>query len=263
VTPDTVIDGEYSTQGWNRFAYCKNNPIIYKDPTGHLIAGGNGGPGYAQLAEKLGEKISSAVDSVKNFFGGGDSKGGSSPVKDQMLKNLDAKAKTTKIGNTTINLNQIADPKNAIEGLSNKTADVLRDMTKKFDLSSMTISSLAREPLTNPVERDPHRYPKYNNPGGGRGVDITEVTSRNDGYARLQGMTDSDPKFRQEKAPGLANEITDYLKNDPRVKQVVTPWDVIDKTNKNRPERPNEIWTDPKKASSIDWQHKNHLHFGT
>jgi len=45
VTPDSVIDGEKKdengkiissdTQGWNRFAYCRNNPIIYKDPTGH------------------------------------------------------------------------------------------------------------------------------------------------------------------------------------------------------------------------------------
>jgi len=30
-----VIDGEYSTQGWNRFSYCKGNPVKYKDPTGH------------------------------------------------------------------------------------------------------------------------------------------------------------------------------------------------------------------------------------
>ena len=36
VTPDTVIDGENSVQGWNRFAYCHNNPIVYKDPTGHI-----------------------------------------------------------------------------------------------------------------------------------------------------------------------------------------------------------------------------------
>ena len=38
VTADTVIDGELSTQGWNRFSYCKGNPIVYKDPTGHLAA---------------------------------------------------------------------------------------------------------------------------------------------------------------------------------------------------------------------------------
>ena len=35
VTADNVIDGEYSTQGWNRFSYVKNNPVRYKDPTGH------------------------------------------------------------------------------------------------------------------------------------------------------------------------------------------------------------------------------------
>jgi len=36
VTADNVIDGEYSTQGWNRYMYCHGNPIIYKDPTGHI-----------------------------------------------------------------------------------------------------------------------------------------------------------------------------------------------------------------------------------
>ena len=36
VTADTVIDGELSTQGWNRFSYVHNNPIRYKDPTGHF-----------------------------------------------------------------------------------------------------------------------------------------------------------------------------------------------------------------------------------
>jgi RHS repeat-associated protein len=35
VTPDTVIPRQFDTQSWNRFTYCANNPIIYKDPTGH------------------------------------------------------------------------------------------------------------------------------------------------------------------------------------------------------------------------------------
>jgi LysM repeat protein len=37
VTTDKIIDGEHDTQGWNRFSYVHNNPIIYKDPTGHEL----------------------------------------------------------------------------------------------------------------------------------------------------------------------------------------------------------------------------------
>ncbi|WP_428841768.1 RHS repeat domain-containing protein [Leptospira santarosai] len=32
---DTIIDGEFDTQGWNRFSYVKGNPIGAKDPSGH------------------------------------------------------------------------------------------------------------------------------------------------------------------------------------------------------------------------------------
>jgi RHS repeat-associated protein len=34
-TADTVIPNDDDTQGWNRYSYCNNNPVRYKDPTGH------------------------------------------------------------------------------------------------------------------------------------------------------------------------------------------------------------------------------------
>ncbi|HPJ14584.1 MAG TPA: RHS repeat-associated core domain-containing protein [Spirochaetota bacterium] len=37
ITADNIIDGEYSTQGWNRFSYVKNNPVRYKDPSGNFL----------------------------------------------------------------------------------------------------------------------------------------------------------------------------------------------------------------------------------
>ncbi|EMO56062.1 RHS repeat-associated core domain protein [Leptospira santarosai str. CBC1416] len=35
---DTIIDGEFDTQGWNRFSYVKGNPIGAKDPSGHCTS---------------------------------------------------------------------------------------------------------------------------------------------------------------------------------------------------------------------------------
>ncbi len=74
VTADNVIDGEYDTQGWNRFSYVKGNPIVYKDPTGHEAYGDDGNwagidssgdQGVIESGVNSGDK-SSAKKSVEN-----------------------------------------------------------------------------------------------------------------------------------------------------------------------------------------------------
>jgi hypothetical protein len=42
LSPDNYVPMPFSTQGYNRYAYCLNNPLIYTDPSGefvHLIIG--------------------------------------------------------------------------------------------------------------------------------------------------------------------------------------------------------------------------------
>jgi RHS repeat-associated protein len=59
VTADSVIDGELSTQGWNRYAYVHNNPIIYRDPTGHERQGLFG------VADKIGDVIKTPFEGIR------------------------------------------------------------------------------------------------------------------------------------------------------------------------------------------------------
>ncbi|MFA4842653.1 MAG: RHS repeat-associated core domain-containing protein, partial [Candidatus Omnitrophota bacterium] len=35
ITPDTIVQAPYDPQSFNRYSYCRNNPINYIDPTGH------------------------------------------------------------------------------------------------------------------------------------------------------------------------------------------------------------------------------------
>ncbi|MBL8991955.1 MAG: RHS repeat-associated core domain-containing protein, partial [Spirochaetia bacterium] len=45
ISSDTIIDGVFNTQGFNRYSYVKNNPLRYSDPSGHSAEDGMGGEG--------------------------------------------------------------------------------------------------------------------------------------------------------------------------------------------------------------------------
>ncbi len=35
IQPDSIVPGAGNPQSWNRYAYVKNNPVVYNDPSGH------------------------------------------------------------------------------------------------------------------------------------------------------------------------------------------------------------------------------------
>ena len=35
ISPDSVVDDALDSQGYNRYSYCKNNPVVYGDPSGN------------------------------------------------------------------------------------------------------------------------------------------------------------------------------------------------------------------------------------
>jgi RHS repeat-associated protein len=65
VSADTIIDGESSSQGWNRYTYTHGNPVKYGDPSGNII--------YADMGD-MGETsfVTEALEAIgKTFIGKG------------------------------------------------------------------------------------------------------------------------------------------------------------------------------------------------
>jgi hypothetical protein len=102
-------------------------------------------------------------------------------------------------------------------------------------LSGITISSLYRQ-----GGDDSH--------GAGLGVDMTEVIDSKGVTHNLQDIGES-----QKGEPEMAKKLTEWLVNDKRVTQVLTPW-----------RKDGEIWDPPDwrntKADPTQIQHRNHFH---
>jgi len=68
VTADNVIDGEYDTQGWNRYSYVKGNPVGAKDPDGHEMIEPNSSDGTGYWNIEKGENLSRIVQSLNKQY---------------------------------------------------------------------------------------------------------------------------------------------------------------------------------------------------
>lgn len=70
VTADSVVPEQTSMQSWNRFSYVRNNPIIYKDPTGHKETSmwEKVKTGAAQLFESTKRTASQTFKETKNLY---------------------------------------------------------------------------------------------------------------------------------------------------------------------------------------------------
>jgi len=92
VTPDAVIDGEYDTQGWNRYSYCRNNPIIYSDPTGNNVR-----DRIWIIADAVGEKIRYVGEEIRSI---GEKL--TQPLRDKLHSNKESANKRTRKPNDVV-----------------------------------------------------------------------------------------------------------------------------------------------------------------
>ncbi len=63
ITPDTIVQSPGDPQSLNRYAYCRNNPLLYTDPTGHIF-------GIDDLI--IGIIIGAALGAATSAISGGD-----------------------------------------------------------------------------------------------------------------------------------------------------------------------------------------------
>ena len=139
MTPDTIIDGENSTQGWNRFSYCHGNPIIYKDPSGHFAedegsapiqgSGYNDNQGNVHLINAVTGTVDKATDTLWSI------------AKDRLSKEKDSKQKVT-----NSEIKQRVDWIKDVNGLKN---DIIKKGQKL--VTGLVDKNIGKEGLEEPI----------------------------------------------------------------------------------------------------------------
>jgi hypothetical protein len=67
VQPDSIIPDQTNSQSWNRYAYVRNNPIRFNDPTGHMETQGCGDDGKGACVETDPVKIAKNAQHIANL----------------------------------------------------------------------------------------------------------------------------------------------------------------------------------------------------
>jgi len=65
ISPDSIVQDPFDPQMLNRYSYCRNNPLIYVDPSGHLMIGRF----FKNLIEDVGEFISKHIKEIAIVVG--------------------------------------------------------------------------------------------------------------------------------------------------------------------------------------------------
>ncbi len=195
VTADTANDADvkdksgrvvYSnTQGWNRYGYVKNNPIIYKDPTGHSSEHGEGSSVNPHIggSGKNGSSFSDIVSSIKDFFTGRGSK-----------ESSETRGGNTSRGRETVERTVAPRSPNTPPSPQHNTGDLefgspISGMTKKSDFNTSTETPAGIKSSSFGMRRRNGQNEFHN------GVDIavpekTTITSIEAGHADYGGGPD-------------------------------------------------------------------------